>query len=194
MTPLLALDIDSTVWDVATPFLDAALEVIGDAPDLETVFTWAHVLESYGEEATARIYDRVLAPERVRTREPYPNAAEVLRYLQTERGIRVHFVTRNLDPETLRPHLSPWLEKHFGSEVGLTITSGDKMSVVRELGAFGLVDDDPETLISVAEGGMWAATKVQPWNRRIVTGRRDLHGFDNWRELPALLPDCVSNL
>lgn len=190
----LGLDVDSTVWDVASPFLEVVREITGDAPDLETVFTWTHVLESYGEEATTRIYDRLLTPERVRTREPYPNAAEVLHHLQTERGIRVHFVTRNHDPEALRPHLSPWLEAHFGREVGLTVTSGDKVRVVRGLGAFGLVDDHPETLISVAEAGLWAATKIQPWNRRVVAERRDLHGFHDWRELPHLLPDLTRDL
>lgn len=189
MTPTLVLDVDSTVWDVASPFLEAVREVTGDAPDLETVFTWTHVLESYGEEATARIYDRVLASERVRTREPYPNAAEVLRRLQTERGIEVHFVTRNHDPEALRPHLSSWLREHFGPEVGLTVVSGDKVRVARELDAFGLVDDHPGTLISAAETGLWAATKIQPWNRRVVAERRDIRGFDDWSELPELLPE-----
>lgn len=184
----LGLDVDSTVWDVAAPFIEAVREIAGDAPDLEAVFTWTHVLETYGEEATARIYARVLAPGRVQAREPYPNAAGVLRRLQAERGVRVHFVTRNHDPEALRPHLSPWLEEHFGPEVGLTITPGEKMRVLRELGAFGLVDDHPGTLIRVSEAGLWTAAKIQPWNRKVVDERPDIHGFEDWREFPGLLP------
>ncbi len=185
---LLACDVDSTVWDVASPFREAVREITGDAPDVETVFTWAHVLETYGEEVTTEVYDRVLAPERIRAREPYPNSAEVLRHLQTVRGIGVHFVTRNHDPGALRSHLLPWLEEHFGPGVGLTVTAGDKTGVLRDLGAFGLVDDHPDTLVEAAGVGLWAATKIQPWNRRLVAERPDVHGFHDWRELPLLLP------
>jgi hypothetical protein len=188
MTLTLALDVDSTVWDVSTPFRDAVREITGDAPDLETVFTWAQVLDAYGEKDTALIYERVLAPERIRMRELYPNAAEILRRLQTERGLRIHFVTRNHDPEALRPHLSPWLREHFGPEVGLTITSGEKTGVLRELHAFGVVDDHPRTLVAAAEAGLWAATKIQPWNREVVAERPDVRGFDDWLEMPRLLP------
>src|SRR3712207_7399239 len=77
---------------------------------------------------------------RVREREPYPGSAEVLRRLQEGHGIRVHFVTRHYDPEAVGPRLEPWLREHFGREVGLTVTTGDKLPIVRELGAFGLIE------------------------------------------------------
>ncbi len=188
MTPILAVDVDSTVWDVASPFREAVREITGNAPDLGMIFTWTHVLETYGEEVTTEIYNRVLAPEQIRAREPYPNSARVLRHLQAERGVGVHCVTRNHDPEALRPYLSPWLEEHFGAGVGLTVTTGDKLGILRELGAFGLVDDHPETLVAVAEAGLWSAAKIQPWNRKIVSERPELHGFEDWREFPDLLP------
>ena len=57
--------------------------------------------------ASTEIFDRVFSPEAIRTREPYPGAAEVLRQIQGELGIKVHFVTHGFDPEALRPHLEP---------------------------------------------------------------------------------------
>jgi phosphoglycolate phosphatase-like HAD superfamily hydrolase len=184
--PTLGCDVDSSVWDTATWVREAVLEVTGVAPNLDAISTWTHILEAYGEEATTEIFDRVLSPERIHKREPYPGAPEVLRQLQ-ERGIRVHFITRN-DPETMTPYLRSWLEGHFGPEVGLTVTTGDKLDVLRNLGAFGLVDDRPETLARAADAGLWAAAKVQPWNRELVATRPDVHGFSDWREVPDLLP------
>lgn len=189
--PTLAVDVDSTVWDVAASYREAVREIAGDEPDLEKTYTWTSVLETYGEEVTTEIYDRLFAPGRIREREPYPNSAEVLRDLQDERGLTVHFVTRNNDAGTTRRHLWTWLREHFGPDVGLTVTVGSKTEVLRGLGAFGLVDDHPETLIEVARAGLWAAAKIQPWNRNVVEERPDVHGFHDWREIPALLPDLV---
>ncbi len=68
----LACDVDSTVWDLATPVREATLDITGDALDLGTVATWAQVLDRYGEEATAEIFFRVLSPERVPNASPTP--------------------------------------------------------------------------------------------------------------------------
>jgi hypothetical protein len=186
--PVLCIDVDSTAWDTATWVREAVLEVTGETPNLETISTWTHVVDAYGEETTTEIFDRVLSPERIHEREPYPGAPEVLRYVQKERGIRVHFITRNHDPEATKPHLEPWLEEHFGPRVGLTVTTGDKFSILRELGAFGLIDDRPEILERATDAGMWVAAKIQPWNRELVAERADVRGFSDWREVPDLLP------
>jgi hypothetical protein len=184
----LALDVDSTVWNTGARVREVVLETTGDTLDLETVSTWTHILDAYGEEATAEIFERVLAPERVRERKPYPGSAEVLRYLQAERGMRIHFITRNHDPEGIKLHLESWLKEHFGPDVGLTVTTGDKLPVLREIRAFGLVDDRLEILERAADAGLWAAAKIQPWNRDLVARRADVHGFSDWREVPDLLP------
>jgi hypothetical protein len=39
---------------------------------------------------------------------------------------------------------------------------------------------------------LWAATRIQPWNRRFVAARPDVHGFSEWREVPDLLPSWIS--
>ena len=188
MKPTLVLDVDSTVWDTGDRVREVVLEITGDTLDLEAVTTWTHVLDAYGEQATTEIVARVLSPERVHEREPYAGAPEVLRHLQDECGMRVHFITRNHDPAAMTPYLEPWLKEHFGSEIGLTVMTGDKLGVLRELGAFGIIDDRPELLERVADAGLWAAARVQPWNRELVARREDVHGFSHWREVPNLLP------
>jgi phosphoglycolate phosphatase-like HAD superfamily hydrolase len=185
--PILALDVDSTIWDLSAWVCEAVLDVAGETLDPESISTWTHVLDLYGEEAAMEIYARALSPQRVRERDPYPGSAEVLRGLQ-EKGVRLHFVTHNWDPAAMTPYLKPWLEEHFGSDVGLIVTIEDKLGILEELGAFGMVDDRPDTIARVADAGLWAATMIQPWNRKLVAGRADIHGFENWREVPGLLP------
>ena len=187
MRCVLSVDVDSTVWDLTTWVCEAVLDVTGEWLDPGTITTWTHVLDAYGEVAATEVYERALSPRRVREREPYPGSPEVLRGLQ-RKGIEIHFVTHNWDPETMTPHLDPWLKEHFGPDVGLTVTTENKLDILRELGAFGMVDDRPGTIARVADAGLWAATKVQPWNRELVAGRNDVHGFASWHELPGLLP------
>ena len=180
------MDVDSTVWDTGAWVRAATLEVTGETPDPARISTWTHVLEAYGEAATTSIFDRVFDPARIREREPYPGAPEALRALQRDSGVDIHFVTRN-DTGTAGPLLESWLRENFGPEVGLTVTTGDKLDILRDLEAFGLIDDRPETLVRAADAGLWTATKLQPWNRDLVAERPDVHGFSNWREVPALL-------
>jgi beta-phosphoglucomutase-like phosphatase (HAD superfamily) len=184
----LVLDVDSTIWNTGARVREVVLETTGEALDLEAVSTWTQILDAYGEEATTEIFERVLSPERVHEREPYPGSAEVLRHLQEERGVRVHFLTRNHDPGAMAPHLEPWLKERFGSGVGLTVTSGDKLDVLRQLGAFGLIDDRPEILQRAADAGLWVAARIQPWNRELLAARPDARSFSDWREVPNLLP------
>jgi hypothetical protein len=186
--PTLGLDVDSTIWDTGARVREAVLEVTGETLDLECVTTWTHVLDAYGEKATTEIFACVLSPEAIRAREPYPGAPEVLRRLREEQNMKIHFVTRNHDAAATIPHLEPWLRGHFGPDVGLTVTTGDKLPILREIGAFGLVDDLPDTLERVADAGLWAAAKIHPWNREFVAKRPDVRGFSDWREVPNLLP------
>ena len=187
MSPTLACDVDSTIWDLTAWVCEAVLDVTGERLDPETITTWTHVLDAYGEVAAMEVYERALSPRRVREREPYPGSPEVLRGLQKQ-GLKVHFVTHNWDPEAMTPHLEPWLKEHFGLDVDLTVTTEDKLGILHDLGAFGLVDDRPGTIARVADAGLWAATKIQPWNRELVNGRKDIHGFASWHEFPDLPP------
>lgn len=182
------MDVDSTVWDLGAWVCEAVLDLTGERLDLDTCTTWTHLLDAYGEKVAMEIYTRTLAPYRVREREPYPAAVEALRRLQEERGIRIHFITYNREPEAMKPHLEPWLREHFGADVDLTVTMKDKLGILCALGAFGMVDDRPETIACVAGAGLWAATLIQPWNRELVAARPDIYGFASWHEMPDLLP------
>jgi phosphoglycolate phosphatase-like HAD superfamily hydrolase len=187
LKPTLCTDVDSTIWNTSAWVCSAVLEVTGETLDTDRITTWSHVLDTYGEKTTTAIFDRVFDPERVRDREPYPGAPEVLRALQERHGLEIHFVTHN-DPEFMTLHLEPWLRTHFGPNVGLTVTTDDKLDILEHLGALGLIDDRPDTIGRVADAGLWAAAMIQPWNRDFLTRRRDIHGFSHWQEVPALLP------
>jgi 5'(3')-deoxyribonucleotidase len=191
-TLTLCVDVDSTIWDTGAWVCAALLEVTGQALDVEEVTTWTHLLDAYGEETTTRVFDRVFDPTRIPEREPYPGAQEALRALREEFDIGIHFVTHN-DPETMTPRLQPWLADLFGPDAGLTVTTGDKLEVIRELRAFGLIDDRPDTIERVADADLWAATKIQPWNRDLVARRTDVHGFHHWREVHDLLLHRMSS-
>ena len=190
MIGTLCVDVDSTVWDTGAWVCAAVREVTGGDLDVEEVTTWTHVLDTYGEETTTVIFDRVFDPARIREREPYTGAPQALRKVQRDLGIKLHFVTHN-DPEIITPHLGPWLRAHFGPEAGLTVTPEDKLGILQELGAFGLIDDRPDTIERVADAGLWAATKIQPWNRDLVARRDDVCGFYDWLRVPDLLPPSV---
>jgi phosphoglycolate phosphatase-like HAD superfamily hydrolase len=189
---VLGLDVDSTIWDLSTPIAEAVLEVTGEQLDSEAITTWTHVLDAYGEEATMEIYTRTLSPHRARERKLYPGATEVLRYLQNK-GIGIHFITHNWDPEGMKPHLEPWLKNHFGPDIGLSVTTENKLDVLHTLNAFGMVDDRPETILRVADVGLWAATLVQPWNRELVANHPNIHGFESWYEVPSLLSSYIGS-
>ena len=185
---ILGVDVDSTVWDVSAWVCKAVLDVTGERLDPEAITTWTHVLDAYGESLATEIYARVLSPSHVHEREPYPGATEVLRRLQEERGTGIHFITHNWEPEAMGPYLESWLKEHFGPNVGLTVTTEDKLGILRASGAFGMVDDRPETIARVADAGLWAATLIQPWNRELVAAKADVHGFESWHEMSGLLP------
>lgn len=182
----LGVDLDSTIWDTGAWVCAAVLEVTGDELDVEEVTTWTHLLDTYGEKTTTQVFDRVFDPDRISERKPYPGAPEALSKLREEFDIGIHFVTHN-DPEIMTSRLRPWLDDLFGPDTGLTVTTGDKLEVLEELEAFGLIDDRPDTIERVADADMWAATKVQPWNRDLLSRRSDIYGFDHWNEVHSLL-------
>ena len=191
MKSLLCLDVDSTIWDTGAWVCSAVLEITGETLDTVRITTWTHVLDTYGEETTTTIFDRVFNPARIRERKPYPGASEVLCALQEKYGIDIHFVTHN-DPEIMPPYLEPWLKAQFGPDVGLTVTTKDKLGSLERLGAFGLIDDRPDTIERVADAGLWAAAKTQPWNRDLLARRSDVQSFSDWREVPNLLPSNLT--
>jgi hypothetical protein len=187
LKPLFGVDVDSTIWETGAWVCSAVLDITGETLDMERITIWTQVLDTYGEKTTTAIFYRVFDSERVRDRQPYPGAPEVLCALQESHGIEIHFVSHN-DPEIMVPHLEPWLWTHFSPKVGLTVTTDDKLGILDTLGAFGLIDDRPDTIKRVADAGLWAAAMKQPWNRDLPTTRSDIHVFSRWQEVHDLLP------
>jgi hypothetical protein len=62
LRPTLGVDVDSTVWDLSAWVCQAVSDVTGETLDPESLSTWTHVLDLYGEEATMEIYERALSP------------------------------------------------------------------------------------------------------------------------------------
>lgn len=191
MSKTLAVDVDSTIWDPGPWVCEAVLDVTGRVLDLETATVLTYLLDAYGEEAAAEIFDRVFRPDRVPERILYPGVADVLARLRSQRDVTVHFITEN-DPEKMALALEPWLSEHFGRDVGLTVTIEDRLTVLGELGAFGLVNDRPDVIARAADAGLWVAAMAHPWNRELVARRSDIHGFSDWQEVPGLLPSSAT--
>ena len=49
MKPILALDVDSTVWSPGAWVREAVLEITGETLDLESVTTLTYLFDIYGE-------------------------------------------------------------------------------------------------------------------------------------------------
>ena len=89
ITPILGLDVDSTIWNLTTWICEAVRDVTGEELDPESCTTWTHVLDAYGEEAAMEIYTRVLSPTSTRTRS-YPGSAKVCEIFRRRESSSTH--------------------------------------------------------------------------------------------------------
>lgn len=183
MLRTLGIDVDSTIYDLTPGLIEAAQEITGEEVTKEQINEWGYLDTRFGGDTAHRIFVRALDPKRVSERTLYPGAREIIRVLGAL-GAEVHFVTHNHDPEGMRPHLVPWLEQHFPRRpVHILHSSESKLECLRDIGAVGIIDDKPATLIEVADAGLVAATLIQPWNRELVESREDIVGFFDWRHI-----------
>ena len=182
--PLIVFDIDSTLWDL-TPWLSEYLEGLSH----EDIATWTYLFDHYGDEAAGAAFAAVLEPRRVRDRHFYPGAKDAIKGVQ-EAGFRVAFLSHNPYPAQIEPYVRVWLYEHLGFDIGAACvlhSSVPKLDVLRTWGAYGVVDDKPETLEAAADAGMFAATLIQPWNRELVKDRPDVFGFERWEQFNEIL-------
>jgi hypothetical protein len=57
-----------------------------------------------------------------------------------------------------------------------------------------VIDDRPDFIAEVADEGLWAATKIHPWNRQVAESRDDVFDFEDWSEVvPAVLEHLDQN-
>lgn len=182
--PILVIDVDSTIWPAEHKYDKAALELYGKPFWTDPVPDWYDhkaLVYRFGNDYW-RIFDRALDPSKVSEREFYPGVREAL-YALYERGVGIHFLTKNFEPERMRRPLLRWLEGVAppGFKLSLTIRD-DKTPMLEKIGAYGIVDDKPELLMKARRRGYWCATKYQPWNRRVVEENPAIFGFEHWGE------------
>lgn len=195
---VLALDIDSTIWDFPEWMCASLTSHLGYEVKPSDVSSWEFFYE-LPEREVGESFAEALDPERVDERSFYPGCPEVLRYL-LKRDIKLAFITCGPPGASAREMEAPlarWLRgalweavdvEDATAQVSLRVlgSKDSKMTALREAGAEGLVDDKPATLEEATEAGLWAATLRHPYNASLLDGRPDIHGFDGWHEFPAL--------
>lgn len=196
MPTTLGLDLDSTVWPFPVWMARSLSRRLGYQITPADVESWEY-FDSLPARAVAESFAEALDPARVPERPFYLGCIEALRRLR-DRGIRMAFVTSNPDPPPMRQPLARWLCEALGEPVAveepdapvslqLLPAHEPKLPALREAGAAGIVDDRPQTLVEVADAGLWAATLVHRYNEALVANRPDIHGFDHWHEFECLL-------
>ncbi len=184
----LGVDIDGVIW---SPYGIAAAEInrlTGLNITLEDMVEYDSFHHIAGTDVAHQGFAKACAdPTTVMERELYPGVAEALQTLH-HMGISIHFITHNYDPNRMRAPLGRWLDEVLQIPFGLSLTkTGSKMPIMRRIGAFGLIDDRPDTLVEARENGFWAATYVQQWNELLLSERGDINGFYHWRDVPVIL-------
>lgn len=191
---VLAVDVDSTVWDSVAFYREAIEEMGLVVPSVAEIDTWEYFYTRYGSEAANDIFARALHPDRITSRTLYPNAARIIRKLQREWHMRIIFITHNHDPEAMVVPLSVWLRSNFGDAVGVCVLHGSesKMEILKAIGALGMVEDKPSMLEEVADAGLLSLAKVHPYNREVVASNDRIRGFDDWVEVPRQIAEYLA--
>lgn len=188
---ILVCDIDSTIWPAEREYDIAAMELFGQ-PFFKDGYDWYDVRDLVARYGTdyAAIFRHALAPEKVMKRELYPHVADALREVH-EMGYQIMFFTHHHRPRSIAPALRSWLEIRLSIPFTLRANTSrvSKVQSVRGRGGVALVDDKPSTLGAAKAAGLWTATKVQPWNVRLVDSHPEIRGFNSWHEFPQLLAE-----
>lgn len=194
----LGVDLDSTIWrfpEWMSAALTRRLDYTMTPGDVES---W-EFFNTLPRDETCAAFAEALDPARIPDRPLYPGAARVLRSLR-EDGMRLAFITSNPHPRRMLLPLARWLRGILGEavavdylwekpQVSLQVMGphDSKLPALDRVGALGIVDDKPATLIEVADHGYWAATLIHPYNEALVESRYDIHGFERWEDFKDLL-------
>ncbi len=186
MKPVLAVDIDSTIYEFSDSLIESTKELKGDTITKEEISDWYYLQKRYGNEEAEEIFIHALAPEKVAHRELYPGCKSVLDTLR-QTGVELHFISHNHNPDGMNDAVREWLAPKFPLvPVDILHSSEPKLDKLLELDALGILDDKPETLEAVADAGLIAATLIHPWNQKLVNERPDIMGFRRWKDVWGL--------
>lgn len=178
MRAVLAVDIDSTIYNPQPLYSQAAEEIFGEGylPEDVTHYNWLE--DRYGPDFW-EIFNKALHPDWMDRREIYPNCIETLTSLRDEFCISVHFITHNIHPRLMRKPLLDWLRFYFG-DVGLSISStGNKVPIMNRVGAFGIVEDKYEALLAARDAGLYGCAVIQPHNEAHIASD-SFDSFSDW--------------
>jgi 5'(3')-deoxyribonucleotidase len=189
----LFVDVDRTIWDFTTPFCEAMTRLSGGIPYLPEEETyWERPYDFHDGEIYKQAFDEVLHPDRVKDRPGlFEGAKEVVEALSAD--YEIHFLTQNARADQMFVPLNMWLTDQFACDFTLTLLfpGGSKLEVMEAYDTFGIIDDRPLALEEAVENGYFAATKRYPFNRESREFYPQIVAFDEWSELPALLPQLV---
>ncbi len=189
MKGVLAVDVDSTIYNPQPLYSQAAAEIFGEGylPEEVTHYHWLE--ERYGPDFW-EIFNRALHPDWMNRREIYPNCIETLTCLRDEYKVGIHFITHNIHPRLMRKPLLDWLRSHFG-DVSLSITStGNKVPIMNRVGAFGIVEDKYEALLASRNAGLYGCGVIQPHNEAYILSD-SFDYFHDWYTGQEVLEEAV---
>lgn len=156
----IAIDIDSTLYDFATPARQAFLDLALKHGEKEEYFRggyqswveWRSPSDVCGPDAFMEVLDIVHSPAVIMDQPPYPGAAETIRDLQDDYEI---FYISNRDPEAAEA-TEQWLSAHNFPEAELIAMMDDKQPYLSECQY--LVDDRAKTLVEFIYNFNWQYT------------------------------------
>lgn len=158
---MIAVDIDSTLYDFATPARQAFLDLALRHGEKEEYFRggyqswveWRSPADVCGPEAFNEVLDIVHSPEIIRAQTPYPNSIEVLREVACEHEL---FFISNRSSKSVAP-TEEWLWDIYDYPEGeLICTMEDKQPYLSECQY--LIDDRAKTLVQFVEDFHWKYT------------------------------------
>jgi hypothetical protein len=189
---VIGVDIDSTIYSAEDLYDVACQSLYGknfyEESGHKNWYNNDELRERFGENFKD-IFVEALSPCHFDKRTLYEGVEDILWDVQ-ECGMKVHFVTHNPDPDVRYP-LHRWLKKHFGDDVGLSITTcGKKGPILARISASYFIDDSPLNMAVSLRMGIPTLTKRQPWNKKFLEDNPEVIAFDEWEEiLPLLVED-----
>lgn len=158
---MIAVDIDSTLYDFATPARQAFLDLALKHGEKEEYFRggyqswveWRSPSDVCGPDAFQEVLDIVHSPRVILSQDPYPNAKEVLREIVAE-GHEIFYISnRSKDAVDATEE---WLWSNDFPEAELIATMEDKQPYLCECQY--LIDDRAKTLVQFVEDFQWKYT------------------------------------
>lgn len=157
---MIAIDIDSTLYDFATPARQAFLDLALKHGDKEEYFKggyqswveWRSPADVCGPEAFNEVLEIVHSPDVILAQDPYPNAKEVID--EIAEGHEIFYIS-NRDANSSEA-TEEWLNHWEFPEAELIATMDDKQPYLCECQY--LIDDRAKTLVQFVEDFHWKYT------------------------------------